>query len=99
MWCCGFCAPSTAKGSGTGLGSVAASAGGEVINVIDCEIGRITQRYTHPGEDFYTAAWSAVPGSAEAAGEAQCLLAAGGLQGDIKIIDHRQMVCYQQLPG
>ena len=75
--------------------------------MIDCEVNRVIQKYTHPGEDFYALCWLQLP-------DALVLAAAGlmsldqtsvtysrqtGLLGSIKLIDHRQHVCYEQLYG
>ncbi len=42
--------------------STVATAGGEVVCVIDCEVGKVTHKYVHAGEDFYTIAVADVDG-------------------------------------
>ncbi len=36
---------------------VVASTGGECVCFFDCQLGRVTAKYTHPGEEFYTLDW------------------------------------------
>ena len=99
---------------GAGLVDVAeclvATAGGESICFIDCEVGEVLRKYTHPGEHFYALAWTALHRGVAAVGKGagagvsgdngrSLVLAAGGMQGDVKLIDFEQMVCYDQLGG
>lgn len=86
-----------------------ATAGGEVITLIDCEHGHVLSKYTHPGEDFYALAWTKL--TLDESEEPVCLLAAAGewldcvhvcsthflgLEGDIKVLDTTQNSVFAQ---
>lgn len=102
MWACAAPPPAAAgtalddEGEGEADGNLVATAGGENVCVLDCTVGRVMFKYNHPGEEFFAVAWSrACPDGSR---RAVNIIAAAGIQGDIKLIDLQLDVCYDQLP-
>ena len=95
VWAARF-APAAATAVGP---SVVATAGGECVCIIDCDVVRVTHKYTHPGEDFYALDWLVHGGDGDESSAAAVVIAAGGAQTDIKLIDVNQRTCYAQLTG
>lgn len=91
VWSCGFASCNDAAVSG-----IVATAGGEVICFIDVALGEVLQKYTHPHEVFYALSWSQPQ---DAGGQGRYIVAAGGKQRDIKLLDYEQSICYAQLTG
>ncbi len=76
------------------MANVVATAGGSSVSFLDCGIGRIIAKYTHEREIFYTISWTVLT-----LPEKIVLVAAAGLQGDIKIVDYGQKKCILQVGG
>eukprot|EP00041_Stephanoeca_diplocostata_P036113 m.1301188 g.1301188 ORF g.1301188 m.1301188 type:complete len:769 (+) comp24805_c0_seq4:231-2537(+) len=98
VWGCAR-APGCSGSSGTITAHVVATCGGDSVCFVDCTIGKVVRKYTHTGEEFFAVAWTAVAHDAAQDLDESVLLAAGGLQGIIKLIDYGQLVCYEQLAG
>ncbi|XP_070572607.1 leucine-rich repeat and WD repeat-containing protein 1-like [Ptychodera flava] len=71
-----------------------ATCGGEAICLIDCKSGKVMKKYKQPNEDFYAIAWTSV--HIEIGGKKQPanLLAAGGKNGELRLIYPSQLRCY-----
>ena len=77
-----------------------ATCGGDSVCFIDCSTGRVMKKYKQPGETFYCLAWTTVildfgNGNLRKTN----LIAAGGVQKDIKIIEPTQLVCFEEIKG
>ena len=66
---------------------------------IDCNSGQVMKKYKQPGEIFYCIAWTTVTMDFNGNSKKTNLLAAGGQQKDIKIIEPNQLVCCEEITG
>ena len=77
-----------------------ATCGGDSVCFIDCSTGRVMKKYKQPGETFYCLAWSTVYLDYDTDKKRKAnLIAAGGYQNDIKIIEPNQLVCFEEIQG
>ena len=67
---------------------------------VDCSTGRVMKKYKQPGETFYCLAWTTVCLDSDSDKKHKAnLVAAGGSQCDIKIIEPNQLVCFEEIQG
>jgi len=83
---------------------IVATCGGDSICLIDCKRGEVIKKYKQPGEKFYCISWTVmkVPSSTDDSENSKkddyfTMLAAAGVLGDIKLIDPKKLVCFQQV--
>ena len=77
-----------------------ATCGGDSVCLIDCGTGTVVKKYKQPGETFYCLAWTTVNmDMGNGLRKRTNLLAAGGTQKDIKIIEPTQLVCFEEIRG
>ncbi|XP_032220386.1 leucine-rich repeat and WD repeat-containing protein 1 isoform X2 [Nematostella vectensis] len=79
--------------------SICATCGGDSVCFIDCSTGQVLKKYKQPGETFYCIAWSTVTADINGNKRKANLLAAGGSDRTIKIIEPTQLVCIEDIPG
>ncbi|KAK3730817.1 hypothetical protein QZH41_009933 [Actinostola sp. cb2023] len=79
--------------------SICATCGGDSVCFIDCNSGQVMKKYKQPGEIFYCIAWTTVTMDFNGNSKKTNLLAAGGQQKDIKIIEPNQLVCCEEITG
>lgn len=77
-----------------------ATCGGDSVCFVDCSTGRVMKKYKQPGETFYCLAWTTVYLDYDTDKKRKAnLIAAGGYQNDIKIIEPNQLVCFEEIQG
>lgn len=77
-----------------------ATCGGDSVCFVDCSTGRVMKKYKQPGETFYCLAWTTVHLDYDTDKKRKAnLIAAGGYQNDIKIIEPNQLVCFEEIQG
>ena len=77
-----------------------ATCGGDSVCFVDCSTGCVMKKYKQPGETFYCVAWTTVYLDYDSEKKRKGnLIAAGGLQNDIKIIEPNQLVCFEEIQG
>lgn len=97
VWGCEFEPDPERKGYTT---TTCATCGGDSVCFVDCSTGRVMKKYKQPGETFYCLAWTTVCLDADSDNKHNAnLIAAGGLQCDIKIIEPNQLVCFEEIQG
>lgn len=79
--------------------SICATCGGDSVCFIDCSSGQVMKKYKQPGEIFYCIAWTTITMDFNGNTKKTNLLAAGGQQRDIKIIEPNQLVCCEEIKG
>lgn len=84
---------------------IVATAGGDSVCVYDCCDKKLLKKYKHPpqaGEEtFYSLAWTMLPHRSRRGDFSMPVIAAGGKQGDIKLIDvdSAQLFAVLQVPA
>ncbi|KAJ7387916.1 Leucine-rich repeats and WD repeat domain-containing protein 1 [Desmophyllum pertusum] len=97
VWGCEFEPDPERKGHTT---MTCATCGGDSVCFIDCSTGRVMKKYKQPGETFYCLAWTTVFLDFDTDKKRKAnLIAAGGYQNDIKIIEPNQLVCFEEIQG
>ena len=77
-----------------------ATCGGDSVCFVDCSTGRVMKKYKQPGETFYCLAWTTVCLDSDPNKQHKTnLIAAGGSQCTIKIIEPNQLVCFEEIEG
>ena len=80
--------------------TMCATCGGDSVCFVDCKTGRVMKKYKQPGETFYCLAWTTVTMDlGDNRKKKANLIAAGGCQNDIKIIEPTQLVCFEEIKG
>lgn len=97
VWGCEFEPDPERKGHTT---TTCATCGGDSVCFVDCSTGRVMKKYKQPGETFYCLAWTTVYLDYDTDKKRKAnLIAAGGYQNDIKIIEPNQLVCFEEIQG
>lgn len=97
VWGCEFEPDPEREGHTT---TTCATCGGDSVCFVDCSTGRVMKKYKQPGETFYCVAWTTVYLDYDSEKKRKGnLIAAGGLQNDIKIIEPNQLVCFEEIQG
>lgn len=97
VWGCEFEPDPERKGQTT---FTCATCGGDSVCFVDCSTGRVMKKYKQPGETFYCLAWTTVCLDSDRDKRHKTnLIAAGGSQCDIKIIEPNQLVCFEEIRG
>lgn len=97
VWGCEFEPDPERKGHTT---TTCATCGGDSVCFVDCSTGRVMKKYKQPGETFYCLAWTTVCLDSDSDQKHKAnLIAAGGAQFDIKIIEPNQLVCFEEIQG
>lgn len=97
VWGCEFEPDPESKGYTT---FTCATCGGDSVCFVDCSTGRVMKKYKQPGETFYCLAWTTVCLDSDPNKQHKTnLIAAGGSQCTIKIIEPNQLVCFEEIEG
>lgn len=100
VWTC-TCMYASLSGLSAGYTTfTCATCGGDSVCFVDCSTGRVMKKYKQPGETFYCLAWTTVCLDSDPNKQHKTnLIAAGGSQCTIKIIEPNQLVCFEEIEG